>query len=117
MTVQVYDGVFAYRLAPYDVVGDDGFLDFSLSDMLAVNARLTPMLTNDVLLREGMTGIKVGGHLLPIPASVFSAGGALMDSGMVITHMPPSAYEPMQSGIRQGHGRAGYVKLLTYPFN
>jgi hypothetical protein len=54
-----------------------------------------------------MTGIKVGGHLLPIPASVFSAGGALMDSGMVITHMPPSAHEPMQSGIRQGHGRAG----------
>jgi hypothetical protein len=41
---------------------------------------------------KGMTGIKVGGNLLPISVSVFSVSGALVDSDMVITHMPPSVY-------------------------
>ena len=46
-----------------------------------------------------MTGIKVGGHLLSIPETVFSTAGTLVDSGTVITRLPPTAYAAMRSSF------------------
>ncbi|CAO2149816.1 unnamed protein product [Urochloa humidicola] len=75
-----YGGVFSYCLPAYP--NGTGFLD--LGHGAAAKARLTPMLTNKVpgsYYYVLMTGIKVGGHLLPINGSVFSTAGTIMDSG------------------------------------
>lgn len=112
LTVQAYDkygGVFAYCL-PATPSGA-GFLDFGRG-AAAANARLTPMLTDTgpTFYYVGMTGIKVGGRLLPIPGSVFSAAGSIVDSGTVITRLPPSAYEPLRSAFASAMDARGYRK-------
>ncbi|RLN12617.1 protein ASPARTIC PROTEASE IN GUARD CELL 2-like [Panicum miliaceum] len=117
LTVQAYakyGGVFAYCL-PATPSGTTGFLDFG-PGAPAANARLTPMLTDNgpTFYYVGVTGIKVGGHPLPIPESVFSAAGALVDSGTVITRLPPSAYEPLSSAFAKGMDALGYKKAPAF---
>ncbi|XP_048134729.1 aspartyl protease family protein At5g10770-like [Rhodamnia argentea] len=45
-------------------------------------------------------GISVGGNRLSIPSTVFSSGGAIIDSGTVITRLPPTAYSAMRDAFR-----------------
>jgi len=47
-----------------------------------------------------LTGLKVGGQLLKIPATVFYAG-TVIDSGTVITRLPPTAYVKFRNRFRQ----------------
>ncbi|NP_001168472.1 Aspartyl protease family protein At5g10770 [Zea mays] len=110
LPVQAYDkygGVFAYCL-PATSAGT-GFLDLG-PGAPAANARLTPMLVDrgPTFYYVGMTGIKVGGHVLPIPGSVFSTAGTLVDSGTVITRLPPSAYAPLRSAFSKAMQGLGY---------
>ncbi|XP_022729811.1 aspartyl protease family protein At5g10770-like [Durio zibethinus] len=48
-----------------------------------------------------ITGISVGGQKLSIAASVFTAGGAIIDSGTVISRLPPTAYAALKSAFRK----------------
>jgi hypothetical protein len=111
-----YGGMFAYCLPGKE--SGTGFLAFgpAAGAPAAAHARLTPMLTGDgpTFYYVGMTGIKVGGHLLPIPASVFSTAGALLDSGTMITRLPPSAYAPLRSAFAGGMARLGYRKTSAF---
>ncbi|KAF8687736.1 hypothetical protein HU200_042666 [Digitaria exilis] len=109
-----YNGVFAYCL-PASASGTTGFLDFG-PGAPAANARLTPMLTDNgpTFYYVAITGIKVGGHLLSIPESIFSGAGALVDSGTVITRLPPSAYEPLSSAFARGMEGLGYKKAPAF---
>ncbi|TVU08147.1 hypothetical protein EJB05_41536 [Eragrostis curvula] len=116
LTVQAYDkysGVFAYCL-PATSSGT-GFLDFG-PGAPAANARLTPMLVDDgpTFYYVALTGLKVGGHLLPIPETVFSAAGALVDSGTVITRLPPAAYASLSSAFASVMERLGYKKAPAF---
>jgi hypothetical protein len=43
----------------------------------------------------------VGGRQLSIPTSVFSAG-TIMDSGTVLTRLPPTAYSALSSAFKAG---------------
>ncbi|KAL8063614.1 hypothetical protein ABFX02_01G038300 [Erythranthe guttata] len=45
--------------------------------------------------------ISVGGAQLPIGQSVFKTAGAIIDSGTVISRLPPAAYSAMSSAFRQ----------------
>ena len=56
----------------------------------------------------GMTGINVGGHLLPISRSVFSTAGTLLDSGSVITRLPPLAYRKLRLEFTKDMAALGY---------
>jgi hypothetical protein len=114
-----YGGVFAYCL-PADPTGT-GFLDFgpgAATMMAAAKARLTPMLTykGPRYYYVGMTGIKVGGHLLPISRSVFSTAGTLVDSGTVITRLPPSAYRLLRSAFAKDMAVLGYQEAPGFAF-
>lgn len=116
LTVQAYDkysGVFAYCL-PATPSGT-GFLDFG-PGAPAANARLTPILTDNgpTFYYVGMTGLKVGGHLLSIPESVFYTAGTLVDSGTVITRLPPSAYAPLRSAFSRAMEGLGYKKAAAF---
>uniref|UniRef100_A0A1D1YQ62 Aspartic proteinase nepenthesin-1 n=2 Tax=Anthurium amnicola TaxID=1678845 RepID=A0A1D1YQ62_9ARAE len=66
-------------------------------------ASYTPMLTDprdSSLYFLTLTGISVGGQLLPVSPSVFQSAGTLIDSGTVITRLPPSAYSALRSAFR-----------------
>lgn len=45
--------------------------------------------------------IYVGGNKLPISTTVFSTAGTIVDSGTVITRLPPGAYTPLRDNFRQ----------------
>ncbi|KAI4307960.1 hypothetical protein L6164_031084 [Bauhinia variegata] len=47
-------------------------------------------------------GITVGGNKLPISASTFSSGGAIIDSSTVVTRLPPTAYSSPRDAFPQG---------------
>ncbi|RLM69335.1 protein ASPARTIC PROTEASE IN GUARD CELL 2-like [Panicum miliaceum] len=111
-----YGGVFAYCL-PADPTGT-GFLELGpgATAMVAAAkapARLTPMLTykGPRYYYVGLTGIKVGGHLLPISRNVFSTAGTLIDSGTVITRLPPSAYRQLRSASAKDVAVLGYQQV------
>ncbi|KAI7988497.1 Aspartyl protease family protein [Camellia lanceoleosa] len=46
-------------------------------------------------------GIKVGGKTLSISQSVFKTPGSIIDSGTVITRLPPAAYDALKTAFRQ----------------
>lgn len=46
--------------------------------------------------------MKVGGTQIPISPSVFSTSGAIIDSGTVITRLPPDAYSALKSAFQKG---------------
>jgi hypothetical protein len=48
-----------------------------------------------------LQGITVGGTPLDVPPSVFSAG-SVMDSGTIITRLPPTAYAALSSAFKDG---------------
>ncbi|XP_030472578.1 aspartyl protease family protein At5g10770-like [Syzygium oleosum] len=45
-------------------------------------------------------GITLGGNRLSIPSMAFSSGGAIIDSGTVITRLPPTAYSALRTAFR-----------------
>jgi Xylanase inhibitor N-terminal/Xylanase inhibitor C-terminal len=47
-----------------------------------------------------LTGLKVGGKLLKVSPAAFSAG-TVIDSGTVITRLPPTAYDKLRSRFQQ----------------
>ncbi|CAJ2639859.1 unnamed protein product [Trifolium pratense] len=49
-----------------------------------------------------ISGISVGGTKLPISSSIFSSGGAIIDSGTVITRLPPTAYASLRDSFKKG---------------
>lgn len=48
-----------------------------------------------------MTSISVGGYKLPVPHTIFTVGGTLIDSGTVITRLQPTAYYALRAKFRQ----------------
>jgi hypothetical protein len=48
-----------------------------------------------------ITGISVRGRRLAIAASVFSTSGSIIDSGTVITRLPPAAYSALRTAFRE----------------
>ncbi|KAJ4747952.1 Eukaryotic aspartyl protease family protein [Rhynchospora pubera] len=48
-----------------------------------------------------MTGLTVANQPLQITSTVFSNAGMIIDSGTVITRLPPDAYQALRSAFRQ----------------
>ncbi|XP_030544010.1 aspartyl protease family protein At5g10770-like [Rhodamnia argentea] len=57
-------------------------------------------------------GISVGGNRLSIPSTVFSSGGAIIDSGTVTTRLPPTAYSAMRDAFRTA--MANYTRAPAF---
>ncbi|MQM17879.1 hypothetical protein Taro_050860 [Colocasia esculenta] len=71
-------------------------------------ASFTPMLSVSSMPSFyflDMVGITVGGRQLSIPATVFQNAGTLIDSGTVITRLPPDAYSALRTAFRQSMSR------------
>ncbi|KAB1204778.1 Protein ASPARTIC PROTEASE IN GUARD CELL 2 [Morella rubra] len=102
-TATKYGRVFSYCLPSNS--SSTGHLTFGKGSIGASKAvQFTPLSkSSDGTSFYGLdiVGISVGGRKLPIQASVFSAGGSIIDSGTVITRLPPAAYSSLRTSFRQ----------------
>ncbi|KAF0935631.1 hypothetical protein E2562_035083 [Oryza meyeriana var. granulata] len=102
-----YGGVFSYCLPPTQ--NSVGYLTLG-GPSSTPGFSTTPLLTasNDLTYYMVMlAGISVGGQQLGIDASVF-ASGAVVDTGTVVTRLPPTAYSALRSAFRAAMAPYGY---------
>ncbi|KAF8023296.1 hypothetical protein BT93_F0711 [Corymbia citriodora subsp. variegata] len=62
-----------------------------------------------------IVGISVEGIPLSIPSTIFSSAGAIIDSGTVITQMPPTAYSALRTAFR--NAMANYTMTPAIPIH
>ncbi|EOY29280.1 hypothetical protein QUC31_020876 [Theobroma cacao] len=105
-TARKYNKFFSYCLPSSPSL--TGFLTFGKDSGKgsSKSVKFTPLSTAAGLQDSSfygldITGISVGGRRLSIRASVFTAAGAIIDSGTVITRLPPTAYAALRSAFRQ----------------
>ncbi|KAJ3679050.1 hypothetical protein LUZ60_017061 [Juncus effusus] len=97
-----YHGVFSYCLPA--TTSSTGFLAFGCGSNPTKNVKFTPLLTNaaaPTFYYLNLIGISVGGKQLPVSSTVFSTAGTIIDSGTVITRLPPDAYSALSSAFKQ----------------
>ncbi|KAH7574019.1 hypothetical protein JRO89_XS03G0240600 [Xanthoceras sorbifolium] len=86
-----------------------GYITFGKpGDLMNKYIKFTPIPTTsqqsqfyDVVI----TGISVAGKNLPIKSSIYTKGGAVMDSGTVITRLQLKAYAVLRSAFRKEMSR------------
>uniref|UniRef100_A0A1J3JMY1 Protein ASPARTIC PROTEASE IN GUARD CELL 1 n=1 Tax=Noccaea caerulescens TaxID=107243 RepID=A0A1J3JMY1_NOCCA len=99
-TANKYNNVFSYCLpssARYT-----GHLTFG-SAGTSNSVKYTPIssLSGTTFYGINIVGITVGGKQLEIPSTVFSSQRAIIDSGTVISRLPPKAYEALRSAFKE----------------
>ncbi|KAF8654960.1 hypothetical protein HU200_061392 [Digitaria exilis] len=101
-TAAIFGPAFSYCLP--GPLSPSGFLTLGVSTTSNSNFTTTKMFRISeiptfyfVLLR----GIRVGGTPVDVSPSVFAAG-SVVDSGTIITRLPPTAYAAMSSAFRDG---------------
>ncbi|XP_073153158.1 aspartyl protease family protein At5g10770-like [Henckelia pumila] len=105
-TAQKYGKYFSYCIP--SISGSTGHLTLGKNGASG-NVKFTPI----DLSKEAshyfidIIAITVGGLELPISQSVFKTAGTIIDSGTVITRLPPEAYSSMRSTFQQ--------LMATYP--
>ncbi|XVF35710.1 hypothetical protein REPUB_Repub18cG0169600 [Reevesia pubescens] len=100
-TALKYNKFFSYCLP--SSASSNGFLSFG-DGGLSKSVKFTTLSTisqGSSFYGIDITGISVGGKKLSISASVFTSGGAIIDSGTVITRLPPTAYAALKSAFRK----------------
>lgn len=98
---QKFGGVFAYCLP--STSSSTGYLTFGAGSTSS-NVKFTPMLSDPdtpTFYYINLVAIYVGGKRLSISPTVFSNAGTIMDSGTVITRLPPAAYSALRSAFRR----------------
>ncbi|XWS26137.1 hypothetical protein CRYUN_Cryun26dG0005000 [Craigia yunnanensis] len=112
-TALKYKKVFSYCLP--SSASSTGFLSFGysgLSNSLKFTT-LSKISQGSSFYGIDITGISVGGKKLSISASVFTTAGAIIDSGTVITRLPPTAYAALRSAFRQGMSQYPMAQPLS----
>ncbi|KAA8525661.1 hypothetical protein F0562_007514 [Nyssa sinensis] len=100
-TSQKYGKYFSYCLPSSS--SSSGFLTFGNSGVSS-NVKFTPLLTkpeSPSFYFIEIEAISVGGKTLSIDKSVFSTAGSIIDSGTVITRLPPNAYSALRTAFTQ----------------
>ncbi|KAG6770559.1 hypothetical protein POTOM_026244 [Populus tomentosa] len=95
-TAEKYQKQFSYCLPSSP--SSTGYLNFG--GKVSQTAGFTP-LSPDFSSFYGIdiVGICVGGSQLPIDPSIFTTSGAIIDSGTVITRLPPTAYKALKEAF------------------
>ncbi|CAL1385210.1 unnamed protein product [Linum trigynum] len=100
-TARKYRKRFSYCLP--STSSDIGFLTFGGASTTK-SVKFTPLSASSAgtsFYGLDITAISVGGQKLPISATVFSTAGGIIDSGAVISRLPPAAYSALRSAFRQ----------------
>ena len=99
---QKYSQFFSYCLP--STTSSTGYLTLGKGSEISSSLKFTPMLTlsrRQSFYGLNLIGISVGGQRLSIPTSVFSTAGTIIDSGTVITRLPPTAYNALRTKFRE----------------
>ncbi|KAF5743377.1 Eukaryotic aspartyl protease family protein putative isoform 4 [Tripterygium wilfordii] len=108
-TAQKYNKIFSYCLPSSS--SSTGHLTFGGSP--SSSAKYTPISTVGSFYGIDFTAISVGGRKLSISSSVFSTAGAIIDSGTVITRLPPAAYSALRTAFRQMMSKYPMAEALS----
>ncbi|KAK4275412.1 hypothetical protein QN277_018499 [Acacia crassicarpa] len=113
-TSDTFNKTFSYCLP--STASDVGYLTFGgVADSgNIIYTPLTSIPQASSLYSIDLTGISLAGASLSIPSTAFSSG-VIIDSGTVITRLPPSAYGPLRDAFRNALSRypmVGAVDLL-----
>ncbi|XP_018442751.1 aspartyl protease family protein At5g10770 [Raphanus sativus] len=101
-TAMNYSCIFSYCLPSSSDY--TGHLTFGSSGGLSNSVKYTPISkVRDTASFYGLdiVGITVAGKELEIPLTVFSTPGAIIDSGTVITRLPPKAYAALRTAFKE----------------
>ncbi|KAE8666078.1 Protein ASPARTIC PROTEASE IN GUARD CELL 1 [Hibiscus syriacus] len=120
---QLNASTFSYCLVDRD---SDSVSTLEFDSALPPNAVTAPLLRNhqlDTFYYLGLTGISVGGQLLPIPESAFQIdesgnGGIIIDSGTAVTRLRTDTYNVLRDAFAKGTKNlpsAGNGKVLPLP--
>ncbi|CAL5019264.1 unnamed protein product [Urochloa decumbens] len=111
-TAAAYGGSFSYCLPTkpsttgYLALGGSGGGGGATAQGFATT-QLLPSPSAPTYYIVMLTGISVGGQQLSVPPSEF-AGGTVVDTGTVVTRLPPSAYAALRAAFRSGVAPYGY---------
>ncbi|KAF5456843.1 hypothetical protein F2P56_026280, partial [Juglans regia] len=101
-TANRYGRIFSYCLPPTS--SSTGHLTFGKGSGKASNTiKFTPFsksYSKSSFYGLDLLGISVAGDKLAIPPSVFSTG-LIIDSGTILTYLPPTAYNALRTAFRQ----------------
>ncbi|KAG1327346.1 aspartyl protease family protein [Cocos nucifera] len=106
-TSQKFGSVFSYCLPP--TASSTGYLTFG-EPTPSATISYTPMHTDrtkPTFYIVNLIAISVSGQQLAIQPSVFSSTVFILDSGTVITRLPPSAYQSLRSAFQSS--------MMNYP--
>ncbi|CAM8882099.1 unnamed protein product [Rhodiola kirilowii] len=99
---------FSYCLVDRD---SDSASTLEFNSALPQNAVVAPLLRSnqiDTFLYVGMSGLSVGGEMLPLPESLFAVdkstgdGGVIVDSGTAITRLQTEVYTSLRDAFAAG---------------
>ncbi|XP_028768624.1 aspartyl protease family protein At5g10770 [Neltuma alba] len=113
-TAQKYNKIFSYCIPSRS--STVGYLSFG-GGHSSGNVKFTPLSSisrGSSFYGLDFTGITLAGVKLPIAASTFSPG-TIIDSGTVITRLPPAAYGPLRDAFRKAmskYPKADPVSIL-----
>ncbi|XWS70533.1 hypothetical protein CRYUN_Cryun03dG0055900 [Craigia yunnanensis] len=113
-TASKYNKFFSYCLPSSS--SSTGFLTLGKSTGNSESVKFTPLSTDlpdPSFYGLDFTGISVGGNKLSISASVFTTAGAVIDSGTIITRLPPAAYAALRSAFRRRMSQYPTAKKLA----
>ncbi|OMO61519.1 Peptidase A1 [Corchorus capsularis] len=114
-TAKKYNKIFSHCLPSDD--SSVGYLSFGKS-RLPKSIQFTPMsksFQKTPFYGLDIIGINVAGKRVPIKSSVFTTAGAIIDSGTVITRLPPTAYAQLKSSFQKwmtSYPRAPALSIL-----
>ncbi|PKU68950.1 aspartyl protease family protein At5g10770-like [Dendrobium catenatum] len=98
-TPQLYNKIFSYCLPSRpDRIG---YLELGSS---VLGVKYTPMLTYPEMPSYyflNLTAISIAGEKLALPPTIFSGPGTMLDSGTIISHLPPTAYSALRNIFRK----------------
>ncbi|XP_039172812.1 aspartyl protease family protein At5g10770-like [Eucalyptus grandis] len=101
-TATKYGKYFSYCLPSSS--SSKGHLTFGKDGGASNSVSFTPLSTvpqSSQFYGISIEGISVEGNRLSIPSTVFSSGGAIIDSGTVISRLPPTAYSALRTAFRK----------------
>ncbi|CAA7407893.1 unnamed protein product [Spirodela intermedia] len=98
-TASSLGNIFSYCLP--STSSSTGYLN--IGNPLRTTVAYTPMITDSrapTLYFIDLVGITVGGTRLELSPTVFQSVGTIIDSGTVITRLPPAAYSALRTAFR-----------------
>lgn len=112
-----FGGTFSYCLSSSNVSSVPGFFSIG-STAVSSDVQYTAMIRKPEypsFYFVELVSINVGGYVLPVPSTVFTSTGTLLDSGTILAYIPARAYTLLRDRFKftmQGYKPAPAFDIL-----